>query len=325
MTSQQATKKLIKHIDEGVAMEHNVLRMLDSMIRTTEDAEISRALEEHKRTTRKHIERLEQCLKMHGSSPSRARQAGGIVGARLKSVVDVARRDKAGRNARDGFVSEQLEVASYELLERIARKAGDKETAEVARQNRAEDEAMAKRLADNWDKFAELSLQGSGGGDGGSSGLRQRVSGAASKAGQNPFVLGAGAIAGGLLLGRRMQGSGGEQQQQERVALELLTKKELQERAESEGVEVQRGMTKQELVDALRSRGSRRSRPQAKANPVEVQRFLEAVRYPAGKDELLSEAARQGADQRVRTTLERLPKKRFQGPTEVSEAIGTLE
>jgi ferritin-like metal-binding protein YciE len=325
MTSQQTTKKLIKHIDEGVAMEQNVLRMLDSMIRTTQDSEISRALEQHKQTTRKHIERLEQRLKMHGSSPSRTKQAGGIVGARLKSLVDVARRDKAGRNARDGFAAEQLEIASYELLERVARKAGDDETAEVARQNRAEDQAMAKRLADNWDKFAELSLQGNGGGDGGSSGLRQRVTGAASKAGQNPFVLGAGAIAGGLLLGRRMQGGSGGQQQEQSDALELLTKKELQERAQSAGVEVQRSMTKQDLVEALRSRGSQRPPAQAKANPVEVQKFLEAVRYPAGKQELLTEAARQGADERVRTTLERLPRKRFQGPTEVSEAIGTLE
>jgi ferritin-like metal-binding protein YciE len=322
MASQQVTKHLIKHIDEGVAMERNVLRMLDSMMRTTADAGISRALEQHKQTTRKHIERLEQRLKMHGSSPSRTRQAGGIVGARLKGIVDVARRDKAGRNARDGFATEQLEVASYELLERVARKAGDEETADVARQNRAEDQAMAKRLADNWDKFVELSLEGNGGSAGG--GLRQRVGGTASKAGRNPFVLGAGAIAAGLVLGRRVQGSGGRQEERQET-LEQLTKKELQERAQSEGVEVQRSMSKQDLIDALRSRAGQRSRSKTKANPVEVQKFLEAVRYPAGKQELLSEAARQGADERVRTTLERLPKKRFQGPTEVSEAIGTLE
>nr|MBA3364559.1 DUF892 family protein [Actinomycetota bacterium] len=300
MASRETTKQLIKHIDEGVAMEQNVLRMLDSMIRTTQDAEISRALEQHKHTTRKHIERLEQRLKMHGSSPSRTRQAGAIVSARMKSVADVGRRDKARRNARDGFVSEQLEIASYELLERTARNAGDDETADVARQNRAEDEAMAKRLADNWDKFAALSLQGNGGRDGGSSGLRRRVAGAASKARRNPFVLGAGTIAAGLLLGRRMQGGSGEQQEKQPEALELLTKKELQERAGSAGVAVRRSMTKQELIDALRSQGSEQSGSGAKANPVQVQKFLEAVRYPAGKDELLSEAARQGADQRVR-------------------------
>jgi ferritin-like metal-binding protein YciE len=324
MASRHETKQLIKHIDEGVAMEQNVLRMLDSMIRTTQDAEISRALEQHKQTTRKHIERLEQRLRMHGSSPSRTKQVAGIVTARLKGVVDVARRDRAGRNARDGFVTEQLEVASYELLERIARKAGDDETADVARQNRVEDQAMAKRLADNWDKFAELSLQGNGGGDG-TSGFRQRVAGVADRARQDPFVLGVGAIAAGLLLGRRMQGSSGGQEPQQREALEPLTKKELQERAEAAGVEVRRSMTKQDLIEALAPQAGRGFASKAKASAVDVQKFLEAVRYPAGKAQLLSEAERQGADERVRMTLQRLPRKRFQGPTEVSEAMGTLE
>jgi ferritin-like metal-binding protein YciE len=154
--------QLTKHIDEAIAMEQDVLRMLDSMIETTDDDEIKGELREHKLETERQSERLRERLEAHGSQPSLVREAGGVMGALMKSVVDVARTEKAGRNARDGYATEHMEIASYQLLERIALRAGDEQTAQVARQNREEEEAMAKRLEAHWDRFAELSLADAG-------------------------------------------------------------------------------------------------------------------------------------------------------------------
>lgn len=155
-------QQLVKHVDEAYAMEQDVLRMLDGMISTTKDAEIRAELEHHKRETEEQAARLKRRLEAHQASPSMVREAGGILGAMMKSVVDLARTEKAGRNARDGFATEHMEIASYELLERVARRAGDEETAEVARQNRSEEEAMARKIATHWDRFAELSLEEAG-------------------------------------------------------------------------------------------------------------------------------------------------------------------
>ena len=85
-----------------------------------------------------------------------------MMGALMKGVVDKARGDSAGRNARDGFATEHMEIGSYQLLERVAKKAGDKRTAKVARQNREEEEAMARSIASKWNKIVDLSLKEEG-------------------------------------------------------------------------------------------------------------------------------------------------------------------
>jgi ferritin-like metal-binding protein YciE len=162
MASQQLKDQLVKHLDEALAMEQNVLRMLDGMISTTDDEEIRSELRNHKLETEQHAERLERRLAAHGASPSTVREAAGVMNALMKGVFDMVRQEKAGRNARDGYATEHLEIASYQLLERVAQRAGDEDTAQVARQNRADEEKMAKKIEANWDRFAELSLKEAG-------------------------------------------------------------------------------------------------------------------------------------------------------------------
>jgi len=162
MASQQLKDQLVKHIDEALAMEQSVLRMLDGMISSTDDEEIRSELRHHKLETEQHAERLEKRLAAHDASPSTVREMTGLMNALMKGVLDRVRNEKAGRNARDGYATEHLEIASYQLLERVAQRAGDEETAEVARLNRKDEEAMAKKIEANWDTFAELSLQEAG-------------------------------------------------------------------------------------------------------------------------------------------------------------------
>ena len=154
--------QLNKHIDEALGMEQNVLRMLDGLIETTHLEEVKSAFRHHKVETEEHVSRLQRRLDDRGASSSMVREAGGVMGALMKSVVDMVRPEKIGRNARDAYATEHLEIASYQLLERVAERAGDTETAEVARQNRRDEEAMAKKLEGEWDTIAERSLEEEG-------------------------------------------------------------------------------------------------------------------------------------------------------------------
>ena len=110
------------------------------------------------------------------------------------------------------------------------------------------------------------------------------------------------------------------------------TRDELYEQAKRLGIDGRSKMNKTQLARAVgrkrggsspsQSRRSASSRGGRKANPVEVQKFLDGVSYPTRKGDLLREAERKGASQKVRSTLQRLPDQRFKDPTEVSEAVG---
>ena len=155
-------EKLVDYIEDAHAMEQSVSRSLDSMISTTEDPEIRNILEHHKEETTRHEQLLRERLDALGAGTSTRKETQTVAGALLKGIGDVARTDKPGKNARDAYVTEHMEIAAYQLLERLAVRAGDQETAEVARRNCADDEAMAQKIDSNWDKFLDLTLQEAG-------------------------------------------------------------------------------------------------------------------------------------------------------------------
>jgi predicted outer membrane protein len=62
----------------------------------------------------------------------------------------------------------------------------------------------------------------------------------------------------------------------------------------------------------------------AHVNPIQVQKFLKGVDYPASKAALIEKARSMGADENVCASLEQLPDEDFQTPAEVSQAFGEL-
>jgi len=155
-------QQLVKYIEDAHALEQHVDALLASMIASTDVPELLEPLKQHRQETQRHKQRLEERLQAHGASPSVVKDAGMTLVALTKGLFDRTRSDNSGKIARDGFVAEHLEIAAYEMLERVADRAGDDETATVARENKADEQRMADTIAAAWDLAVDLSLKEEG-------------------------------------------------------------------------------------------------------------------------------------------------------------------
>lgn len=56
-----------------------------------------------------------------------------------------------------------------------------------------------------------------------------------------------------------------------------------------------------------------------KVNPIQMQKFLKGVDYPAGRDALVKHAEDSGADEPVLAGLRDMPDREYDGPNAVSQ------
>jgi len=120
------------------------------------------AFGEHEATTREHERRLRARLRTLGAGPSKPREVGLKTVALLRAHLARIGGQNHGAGARDAFVFEHLEIASWELLEHLADRAGDPETAELARECRADDDEMAALIRRNFPNVVSLMLASEG-------------------------------------------------------------------------------------------------------------------------------------------------------------------
>jgi hypothetical protein len=59
----------------------------------------------------------------------------------------------------------------------------------------------------------------------------------------------------------------------------------------------------------------------ASVNPIQLQKFLKGIDYPAGKDKILSTAEGNDADDNVMEALRAIPDREYDGPNAVSHEL----
>ena len=60
----------------------------------------------------------------------------------------------------------------------------------------------------------------------------------------------------------------------------------------------------------------------SKVNPIQLQKHLKGIDYPASKKAIIEHAERNGADETAKSALEQIPDQEYETPAEVSKAIG---
>ncbi|HYQ79402.1 MAG TPA: DUF892 family protein [Solirubrobacterales bacterium] len=108
------------------------------------------ALADHLAETEGHLERIERRLDDRGATASGLKDAALRLGALNWGVFFAAQPDSPAKLAGFAYAVENLEVAAYELVLRVARRAGDGETVALAEEILGEEKAAAGSVADQW-------------------------------------------------------------------------------------------------------------------------------------------------------------------------------
>jgi ferritin-like metal-binding protein YciE len=159
MSATALQQKVIGYLQDTHAMERQVYHMLNGLIATSHDPEVLERLKVHRHETERQARLIRDRLAALGSGPALREDVPAMMTAWMKGFYDMIRADKPGKNARDAYVTEHMEIAAYNLLQRLAERAGDLETVRLARALAEEERQMAQWIDNHWDKFIDLTLE----------------------------------------------------------------------------------------------------------------------------------------------------------------------
>jgi ferritin-like metal-binding protein YciE len=152
-------EQLTKYLTDAHSIEEQALVQMRLAPRIAGDPVLAAIFREHWAETGSHERRTRERLEAHGAAPSKLKEAVMKAGGLGFALFATSQPDTPGKLVAHAYSYEHLELASYELLVRVAERAGDEETADAGRAIRDEEAAMAQRLADNFDRAAEASLR----------------------------------------------------------------------------------------------------------------------------------------------------------------------
>ncbi|MET0558443.1 MAG: DUF892 family protein [Solirubrobacterales bacterium] len=150
------TDDLDSHLDhylaDAHALEGQALQLLEAAPGLVDDEQLATLFRDHLGETREHERRVAGRLEARGESPSRLKDAALRLGGLNLGAFFGAQPDTTAKLAGFAYAFENLEIAAYELLRRVAQRAGDGETAKAAEEILVDERAAARELAASWER-----------------------------------------------------------------------------------------------------------------------------------------------------------------------------
>jgi ferritin-like metal-binding protein YciE len=158
MAESDLQEQLVKYLTDAHSIEEQALPQLRAAPKIAGDERLAEAFREHETETEEQKRLVQERLEALGGSPSKVKDAVMKAGGVGFSLFAKSQPDTPGKLTAHAYSFEHLELASYELLLRVAERAGDAETADAARRIRDQEQAMSERLASLFDAAVDASL-----------------------------------------------------------------------------------------------------------------------------------------------------------------------
>jgi ferritin-like metal-binding protein YciE len=152
---------LVTYLQDAHAMEEKSLQTLQAAVAVAGDPQLESLYQGHVAETQRHLELLRERLEAHGTSRSLLKDLGGRLAAVGVGAGLVAQPDTPAKLLAVAYGFEHFEIASYELLRRVAQRAGDDDAVEMVDKILVNERQAAEKLAASYDLALDRAVHGS--------------------------------------------------------------------------------------------------------------------------------------------------------------------
>jgi ferritin-like metal-binding protein YciE len=155
MAKTESEAKLVQYLSEAYSKEKELETALEAHIGLATRATYKKRLQQHLQETKRHGRDVERRIKQLGGDgtaelaatvQATAAKALALAQGPLHAVRGTGEAERQLKNAKTEYANEAEEIATYTAIEALAESVGDRDTAQLARAIRRDEERMGSFL-----------------------------------------------------------------------------------------------------------------------------------------------------------------------------------